>query len=103
MAGVGLQNRCWNHEAREAVCRCPGCGRGFCHECVTEHESRLLCATCLAAVSQTVRTKRHAWRSLLSPAMLLGGLLLSWLFFYSAGQSVSFFIDRAEHSSWQPR
>jgi hypothetical protein len=103
MAGAGLQHRCWNHEAREAVCRCPQCGRGFCHECVTEHESRLLCATCLAAVSRLAHTKRSAWRNLLPPAMLLGGLLLSWLFFYTAGQSVSFFVDRAGQSSWQTR
>jgi hypothetical protein len=103
MAGVGLQQRCWNHEAREAVCRCPGCGRGFCHECVTEHESRMLCATCLVAAGRTALTKRSAWKSLLPPAMLLGGLLLSWIFFYAAGQSVSFFIERAEQSSWQTR
>ena len=103
MAGVALQQRCWNHEAREAVCRCPECGRDFCHECVTEHESRLLCATCLAEVSRTAHTKRSSLRSLLPAAMLFGGFLLSWLFFYAAGQTVSFFIDRAEHSTWQTR
>jgi hypothetical protein len=103
MAGAGLQHRCWNHEAREAVCRCPECGRGFCHECVTEHESRLLCATCLATVSRTTGATHTFWRSLLPTAMLFAGLLLSWLFFYAAGQTVTFFVDRAEHSSWQPR
>jgi len=103
MAGVALQQRCWNHEAREAVCRCPECGRGFCHECVTEHESRLLCATCLAAVSQTAHTKRRAWQRLLPAATLLAGLLLAWIFFYGAGQTISFFIDRAEQSSWLNR
>jgi hypothetical protein len=103
MAGVALQQRCWNHEAREAVCRCPECRRGFCHECVTEHESRLLCATCLAAVSRTAHSTRNAWRSLLPPAMLLAGFLLAWIFFYATGQSVSFFVDRAEQSSWQTR
>ena len=103
MAGAGLQQRCWNHEAREAVCRCPECGRGFCHECVTEHESRLLCATCLAAISRTADTGHSTWRSLLPTAMLMGGMLLSWIFFYAAGQSVSFFVYRAEQSSWQPR
>jgi hypothetical protein len=103
MAGIALRHRCWNHEAREAVCRCPECGRSFCHECVTEHESRMLCAACLIAVSQTAHTTRNAWRSLLPTAMLLGGLLLSWVFFYAAGQTVSFFIGRAEQSSWQTR
>jgi hypothetical protein len=103
MAGVGLHQRCWNHEAREAVCRCPECLRGFCHECVTEHESRLLCATCLAAASQTPHAKTSSWKSLLPTAMLLGGLVLAWIFFYAAAQSVSFFIARAEQSSWQTR
>ena len=103
MAGAVLQQRCWNHDAREAVCRCPGCGRAFCHECVTEHESRLLCATCLAAVSRTAHGKRAAWRSLLPTAMLFTGFLLSWIFFFAAGQTISFFIDRAEQSSWQTR
>jgi hypothetical protein len=103
MAGMVLQQRCWNHEAREAVCRCPECGRGFCHECVTEHESRLLCASCLAAASRTAHTKSNAWRRLLPAAMLVCGFLLSWLSFYAAGQAVSFFVERAEQSSWQNR
>jgi hypothetical protein len=98
-----LQQRCWNHEAREAVCRCPECGRAFCHECVAEHESRLLCATCLAAVARTAHAQRSRWRSWAPAAMLLSGILLSWIFFYTAGQTISFFIERAEQSSWQTR
>lgn len=103
MVSTGLQSRCWHHEAREAVCQCPECGRPFCHECVSEHESRLLCAACLAAVSRNAHTGRSTWRSLIPPAMLWGGLLLSWLFFYTAGQTVSFFAERAEQSTWQNR
>lgn len=104
MAGVSLQQRCWNHEAREAVCRCPACGRSFCRECVTEHERRLLCAACLrlSGVSRAA-AGRQAWRSLLPGGMLLAGLLLSWIFFYGAAGSLSFFSERAEQSSWQSR
>ena len=47
-ADMELQQRCWNHEAREAACRCPACGRSYCRECVSEHEGRLLCAACLS-------------------------------------------------------
>ena len=103
MAGISLQQRCWNHEAREAVCRCPACGRSFCHECVTEHELRLLCAACLSGVTATGESKRSAWRSVLPMGMLLGGLLLAWIFFYGAAASLSFFAERAEQSSWQNR
>ena len=41
------QQRCVLHPEREAVARCPECGRFFCRECVTEHEGRLLCAACI--------------------------------------------------------
>jgi hypothetical protein len=103
MAGISLQQRCWNHEAREAVCRCPACGRSFCHECVTEHEMRLLCAACLARVTPTSQSRRSAWRSVLPANMLLAGFLLAWIFFYGAAESLSFFTERAEQSSWQNR
>jgi hypothetical protein len=103
MAGISLQQRCWNHEAREAVCRCPACGRSFCHECVTEHELRLLCAGCLSGLMPAGQSRRSAWRSLLPGAMLLAGFLLAWIFFYGAAVSLSFFTERAEQSSWQNR
>ncbi len=102
MAGISLQQRCWNHEAREAACRCPACGRSFCRECVTEHEMRLLCAACLRlSGAPHVEAGWRAWRSVLPGAMLLAGFLLSWIFFYGAAESLSFFTERAEQSSWQ--
>ncbi|MDR2849674.1 MAG: rhomboid family protein [Verrucomicrobiota bacterium] len=42
--------RCARHADREAAARCPACGRSFCRECVTEHEGRWLCASCIAAL-----------------------------------------------------
>ena len=103
MAGVPLQQRCWNHDAREAVCRCPACGRSFCHECVTEHQQRLLCAACLGGIAATGQSRNSAWRSLLTGGMLLAGFLLAWIFFYGAAESLSFFTERAEQASWQNR
>ncbi|MCI0613826.1 rhomboid family protein, partial [bacterium] len=38
------KQRCFFHSQREAVVRCPECGRYYCRECVTEHLDRLLCA-----------------------------------------------------------
>jgi hypothetical protein len=85
MAGVSIHQRCWNHELREAVCRCPACGRHFCRECVTEHESRLLCATCLQSLSHAAPKGRRV-RATVAPLAALGSLLLSWWLFYIGGQ-----------------
>ena len=43
-----LRQSCFNHPDREASARCPACGNFFCHECVVEHGSRIICASCLA-------------------------------------------------------
>jgi hypothetical protein len=78
--------RCFNHNQREAVARCPACERHFCRECVTEHEDRVLCAACL----KTLAVQSDAIGSTMSGLMkgvqfLLGGWFL-WLCFYYLGQ-----------------
>jgi hypothetical protein len=57
------QQRCVNHPQREASARCPECGRFYCRECITEHDDRVLCASCLAklAVAKAARKARWAW------------------------------------------
>jgi hypothetical protein len=95
-----LVHRCWNHEAREAVCRCPECGRSYCRECVTEHASRLLCAACLEKIERAAQSHRGGRR--LVPAVLaLAGVLFAWLLFYGAGEALILFTSRMEQSSWQ--
>lgn len=42
-------NRCQFHPEREAVARCPRCGRHFCAECVTEQAGVMRCGPCLSA------------------------------------------------------
>ena len=49
MADLVLK-RCFNHRRREAVARCPNCARFYCRECITEHDGRMLCATCLLQI-----------------------------------------------------
>ena len=87
--------RCLNHDSREAVCRCPGCQNFFCRECVVTFESRLLCANCLAAASETPE-RQEAGRFGVGTCVLAGlGLLTAWLFFYLAGWTVLQFGEHA--------
>jgi hypothetical protein len=98
MTGILIHQRCWNHELREAVCRCPACSRYFCRECVTEHASRLLCAACLQAIARPAAARRHRRRTLLAPVAALAGLSLSWLIFYIGGEILLEIAARAEHA-----
>jgi len=97
MAGVNIHQRCCNHELREAVCRCPACGRDFCRECVTEHASRLLCAACLQSLTRTVPARRGV-RVPIAPLAALASLLLSWWIFYIGGEILLEIAARAEQT-----
>jgi hypothetical protein len=103
MNGPDLQQRCWNHELREAVCRCPRCGRSFCRECVTEHESRLLCAACLRDTAREEAARRGSLRRLASVGMALAGVVLAWAMVFSAAEGLIAIAERSERVSWQGR
>jgi len=103
MNGVGLQQRCWNHDSREAVCRCLACGRSFCRECVTEHESRLVCAGCLRKLVEAAAVRRGRMRRMASTALMLAGLLLAWGVFFAAGESMIALREHAERAEWQSK
>jgi hypothetical protein len=103
MNALALQQRCWNHEAREAVCRCPQCGRSFCRECVTEHETRLLCAACLRNLVQAGAARRSRRRRMVAAAMTLAGVILAWAVFFAAGESLITLTERSERMAWQDR
>lgn len=96
-----IPQRCFNHELREAVCRCPECGHAFCRECVTEHASRLLCAACLARLTTAARARRAPLRRLIPAGMLLTAILAAWFFYFAAGEAAITLVDRAERTSWQ--
>jgi hypothetical protein len=91
-----LQQRCWNHEAREAACRCPACGRSYCRECVSEHEGRLLCAACLGLVTVRSEQTSAGFGKLAPPGMIAAGILLAWLIYWAAGASLIGLIRRLE-------
>lgn len=80
------QKRCFHHHRREAVVRCPECGRYFCRECVTEHDQRMLCSSCLSKLYADRPAGTRSWIrgvSLLVQSVL--GFLLIWYAFYWIG------------------
>jgi hypothetical protein len=87
MAALTLQ-RCLHHADREAVARCPECGRFFCRECITEHDERIICASCLAKLSRvTVEPRRRTWwvGGILPVGRAAVGAVAAWFFFYLLG------------------
>ena len=103
MTSPPIQNRCWNHEAREAVCRCPQCGRSFCRECVTEHDTRLLCAACLRNAAQAGADRRGRLRRLSAAGLTLAGVALAWAIFFGAAEGIITVTERMERMAWQGR
>jgi hypothetical protein len=82
-----VQQRCQFHHFREAVARCPGCGRYFCRECVTEHEDRMICASCLRQMTaKTSGASRAVWRVIGRIALGGAGVMLAWAWFYILGR-----------------
>jgi len=82
------RQRCLLHPLREAAARCPSCRQFFCRECVTEHESRFVCATCLRKLTGS-RSERKTARNILVAALAAARLFASvgllWLTFYLVG------------------
>jgi hypothetical protein len=103
MTGPALQHRCWNHDSREAVCQCPQCGRSFCRECVTEHESRLLCAACLRHATQAGGARSGRLRRMAPAGLALAGVVLAWAVFFGAAEGLVTVTERTERMAWQDR
>jgi hypothetical protein len=81
------RERCFNHVSREAVARCPECGRTFCRECISEHEGRVICAFCLKHLS-TKAVRRYRLIRLLPLIQIFMGVLLLWVSFYLLGKAL---------------
>lgn len=83
---VVVRQRCLHHYTREAVARCPECGLYFCRECITEHDDRVICASCLKRVA-VIAEKEPRRRINLWPALQMsGGFLFTWFLFYVVGR-----------------
>jgi hypothetical protein len=65
------------------VARCPECRRFYCRECVTEHDDRLLCASCLkkAAIAEDAAKPSAALGYIRSAIGVAFGFGAAWIFF----------------------
>ena len=91
MASVVGDTTCVLHAERHAAARCPECWQFYCSECITEHEGRLTCASCLAAPSQEAESRSKGGRfvSLLAVgAQVVVAVMVCWLVFYLFAQTM---------------
>ena len=97
--------RCRNHQYREAVARCPECGRFFCRECITEHEDRVLCSECLGRLIDVSAPLGRSYLSgLLTIFNFVVGTGILWMIFYYLGQALlSLPSSFHEGTLWQTR
>lgn len=77
--------RCFRHTDREAAARCPECGRFFCRECITEHEDRVLCVSCLESKTAAEGASPARWSRITRLLQCGTGLFAAWIFFYYIG------------------
>jgi len=78
--------KCFNHNHREAAALCLECRRFFCRECVTEHDDRAVCASCLRKLTSAGSDRRSALAGLFSVFSFFAGLIFLWLLFFYFGQ-----------------
>lgn len=78
--------RCHYHPVREAVARCPECKRFFCRECITEHDDRVICASCLQKLAGEKKVARKRFGGAKRFFAGAAGIIVAWIFFYSMGR-----------------
>jgi len=99
-----VHQRCFHHSAREAVARCPECRHFYCRECITEHDDRVICATCLRKLTENVAPKRISFAWALPLVQWSVGLCVAWIFFYFVGSALlSIPSQYHEGSVWMDR
>jgi uncharacterized protein (DUF983 family) len=100
-----LHQRCFNHALREAVVRCPECGRFYCRECVTEHDDRMVCSACLKKLAHAPSARGPALSKIIRFAQCVAGLVIAWFFFFIIGEGLlkipaSFHEGTLWHVNW---
>ncbi len=82
------RQRCYNHSQREAAARCPVCSGYFCRECVTEHDDRVICATCIKKTAAAGLVRRSRLLAVGRVVSCAAGITVAWFFFYWSGQQL---------------
>lgn len=96
------QQRCFNHGEREAAARCPECASYFCRECITEHDDRVVCTTCLTKLARKPLLQRRGFAGLFRVGQCLLGVVVAWFFFYVVAEGlVSLPASFHEGTLWQ--
>ncbi len=80
------RKRCFNHSDREAVACCLECGNFYCRECITEHDDRLICSTCLREQGKPSAKAMLAQDDVLVLLSVIFGFAVAWLCFYLTAQ-----------------
>ncbi len=81
-----LQKQCLNHPQREAAARCPECGHFYCRECITEHDDRVICSSCLKKLLRPEAQQRRSFSALARLAAFSLSLFTAWIAFYWVGR-----------------
>jgi hypothetical protein len=84
-----VHQRCFHHSAREAAARCPECRHFYCRECITEHNDRVICSSCLKKLTAEPARRRMSFAWILPIFGFSVGLCLAWLFFYFLGSTLA--------------
>ena len=82
------RQRCANHAHREAVALCPGCKQFYCRECVTEHDDRVWCSSCLKRLEKPTLGQRLRLGGLKRLAQFIFAFLILWMIFYFCGRTL---------------
>jgi hypothetical protein len=80
--------RCFIHPDREAAARCPDCERYYCRECVTEHEGRVLCSSCLKKVRRQPLARRFRLATIGRLVQCFVSFVILWTIFYYLGHGL---------------
>ena len=89
MSDLLAQTTCRIHFERPASARCPSCRQFYCVECITEHDGKLTCASCLTETHEEnveVKKGRGNWFQPMPIIHALMGLVFVWVVFYVVAQ-----------------
>jgi hypothetical protein len=96
------EQRCFNHLHREAVARCPECGRCFCRECVTEHDDRVICAACLRRTLAPAAGRQPILQRVMLLAHFCLGFMALWMLAYYLGRMLLLLPDSFHEGNLWP-